>query len=192
MAIESGAIAPDLQSHSDARLVALTLGGSQPAFQEIVRRFERPVFSLIARIVRDQALAEDVTQEAFLKAYKSLGSFDANRKFASWMFRIAHNAALDALRRRAHDPLAESEGEDPAIPSPANPIETAALGRALDAALDALRPEFRAAIVLRYQQGCSYEEISEVMGIPEGTAKTFVHRARKQMAALLDAAGWRP
>jgi RNA polymerase sigma-70 factor (ECF subfamily) len=73
-----------------------------------------------------------------------------------------------------------------------DPVERAALGQALDVALDSLRPEFRAAIVLRYQEERSYEEIADVMGIPEGTAKTFVHRARKLLAHALAAAGWRP
>jgi RNA polymerase sigma-70 factor (ECF subfamily) len=78
------------------------------------------------------------------------------------------------------------------VPPAPDPVEEAALGRALDAALGALRPEFRAAIVLRYQEGCSYEEISQTMGIPVGTAKTYVHRGRKLVAATLEAAGWRP
>jgi RNA polymerase sigma-70 factor (ECF subfamily) len=86
----------------------------------------------------------------------------------------------------------EPEDRGAAIQPPPDPVEAAALGDALNGALDSLRPEWRAAIVLRYQEGCSYEEIAEAMGIPEGTAKTFVHRARKQMAAALTAAGWQP
>jgi RNA polymerase sigma-70 factor, ECF subfamily len=172
--------------------VALTLAGSQPAFHEIVRRYERPVFNLICRIVRDPALAEDVAQEAFLKTFRRLRTFDADRRFASWILRIAHNAALDALRRRRTDPLVSGGADDAAIPPAADPVETAALGTALSAALDRLRPEWRSVILLRYQEGCSYEEIAEILGIPEGTAKTYVHRARKQMADALSAAGWRP
>jgi RNA polymerase sigma factor (sigma-70 family) len=80
---------------------------------------------------------------------------------------------------------------DPPVPPPPDPVEAAALGRALDAALAALRPEFRSAIALRYDEGCSYAEIAETMGIPEGTAKTYVHRARKQLAEALEAAGWK-
>ena len=192
MADEGRIIALDLQGLADARLVGLALAGSQPAFQEIVRRYERPVYNLICRIVRDPAVAEDVAQETFLKMYRGLAGFDGNRRFSSWIFRIANNAALDALRRKRGDPLFESVGEEAAIPTPADPVEAAALGKALGAALDALRPEWRAAIVLRYQEGCSYNEIADVLGVPEGTAKTFVHRARKQMADALAAAGWRP
>ena len=171
----------------------MALAGSQPAFQEIVRRYERPIFNLIARIVRDDALAEDVAQEAFLKAFRSLGSFDRDRKFSSWIFRIGHNAGLDALRRRRADPVIAGElAPEPIIPPPPDQVEAEALGQAIDAALHTLRPEWRAAIVLRYQEGLSYEEMAEVLGLPEGTVKTFVHRARKQLMETLTAAGWRP
>jgi RNA polymerase sigma-70 factor, ECF subfamily len=192
MADQGGIIAFDLQSLPDSRLVAQALAGSQPACQEIVRRYQRPVYNLICRMVRDAALAEDVAQEAFLKAFRGLGGFDSTRPFRSWIFRIAHNAALDAIRQRGREPILEPEAHAPAIPPPPDPVEAGALGDALSSALDALRPEWRAAIVLRYQEGCSYEEIAAAMGIPEGTAKTFVHRGRKQMAAALTAAGWAP
>jgi RNA polymerase sigma-70 factor, ECF subfamily len=181
-----------LQGLPDAQLVAQAVAGSQPAFQEIVRRYERPVFNLISRIVRDAALAEDAGQDAFLNAYRHLAAFDRDRKFSSWMLRIAHNAAIDALRRTRSRPRLEAPAAEPAVPPPPDPVETAALGEALAAALAQLRPEWRAAVVLRYQEERSYEEIADILDIPEGTAKTFVHRARKQMADVLAAAGWRP
>jgi RNA polymerase sigma-70 factor (ECF subfamily) len=185
-------IAVDLHELSDARLTSLALAGSQPAFQEIVRRYERPVFNLIVRIVRDAALAEDVAQIAFLKTFRSLGSFDEARRFSSWILRIANNAALDALRRRRADPVVAADIREPAAPPPPDQVEAAQLARAIDAALDTLRPDWRAAVVLRYQEGLSYEEVAEILGIPEGTVKTFVHRARKQLCERLTAAGWRP
>jgi len=172
--------------------VALALTGSQPAFQEIVGRYERPVYNLICRIVRDPVLAEDVAQDAFLKAFRRLATFDSGRRFSSWIFRIANNAAIDALRRRRVDPIAHGSGGETLMPPAVDPVDAAALDEALTAALDVLRPEWRAAIVLRYREGCSYEEIADALGIPEGTAKTFVHRARKQMAEVLAAGGWRP
>ena len=169
--------------------------GAQPAFREIVRRYERPVRSLIARMVGDPALAEDLAQDTFLKAFRSLSTFDTTRKFSSWLFRIANNTAIDALRRRPHG-LVELDGPEaiaePALPPPPNPAEEAALGEALETALARLRPDYRMAILLRYQEGCSYAEIGESLSIPEGTAKTFVHRGRKLLAEMLDGAGWRP
>lgn len=185
-------IGVDFQTLTDARLVSHALAGAQPAFQELVRRYQAPVVNLIARIVRDPALAEDLAQETFLKAFRNLGAFDAARKFSSWLFRIAHNTSLDALRRARARRAVAAEVGDRAIPPPPDPVEAAALGRALDAALARLRPEQRTAIVLRYQEGCSYDEVAHAMGIPEGTAKTHVHRARKQLAEALAAAGWRP
>lgn len=158
-----------------------------------MRRYERPVVNLVVRIVRDPALAEDLGQETFLKAFRSLRTFDISRKLSSWLFRIAHNTALDALRRaRTEAVVSVAASRDPAVPPPPDPVEAAALGRALDAALGGLRPEFRAALVLRYEEGCSYDEIGHAMGIPIGTAKTYVHRARRLVAASLTAAGWRP
>jgi RNA polymerase sigma-70 factor, ECF subfamily len=168
--------------------------GAQPAFREIVRRYERPVRSLIARMVGDAALAEDLAQDTFLKAFRSLSTFDTTRQFSSWLFRIANNTAIDALRRRPHG-VVELDGPeavlDPPLPPP-NPAEEVELGRALDTALDRLRPDYRMAVLLRYQEGCSYAEIGESLSIPEGTAKTFVHRGRTLLAEMLDRAGWKP
>ncbi|HWP99541.1 MAG TPA: sigma-70 family RNA polymerase sigma factor, partial [Vicinamibacterales bacterium] len=182
---------PDLSTLPDGRLAALALAGSQAAFRELVRRYERPVLSLVTRLVRDPALAEDVAQESFLKAFQALASFDARRRFSSWLFRIAHHAALDALRRRRPDAvtLDDPAAGEPAV-EPFDPTDRLALARALDDALGRLRPEHRAALVLRYHEGLSYAEIAEALEIPEGTAKTYVHRARRRMAELLGQAGW--
>ena len=147
---------------------------------------------MIHRILRDRSHAEDVAQDAFLKAFRSLSSFDLDRRFSSWILRIANNAAIDALRRSTLDRRVVAHAPEAGISGSPDPVETAALGEALDAALGQLRPEWRAAIVLRYHEDRSYEEIAEILNIPEGTAKTFVHRARKQMADALTAAGWRP
>jgi RNA polymerase sigma-70 factor (ECF subfamily) len=101
------------------------------------------------------------------------------------MFRIAHNTAFDHLRRRAVplEPLPASDTAGDCDPSPADRLEQADLKRALDAALAQLRPEYRTAILLRYREGLGYEEIAEALDLPQGTAKTFVHRARKALAA---------
>ena len=187
---------------TETRLVAEALAGSQPAFERIVRRYQRPVISLIVRLLGakgDRALAEDLAQETFVKAYLKLSAFDSSRRLSSWLFRIAHNTAMDAMRR-AHVRSAISEDrarsaaaldESPA-PSAADPVETEALGRALDTALSRLRPEHRAAIVLRYEEGLPFEEVAHVLGVPESTARSYVHRARKQLAERLSEAGWQP
>lgn len=159
-----------------------------------MRRYERPVFNLIVRMVGDPALAEDVTQETFVKAFAALGRFDTGKRLASWLFRIAHRAAIDALRRvdpGRHEPMDE-------VPVPAggsNPEDeavAAAFARALEAALGGLPREHRAALVLRYQEGLSYGEIGRVMRVREGTVKTYVHRARRALAERLERMGWAP
>ena len=181
---------------TEARLVAHALAGSQPAFEQIVRRYQRPVISLIARIIGDRAAAEDLAQETFVKAHRSLAAFDATRRLSSWLFRIAHNTALDALRRSRpavvslDDPAGGSI--DPSAPPAADPVERQALGRALESALAQLRPDFRAAVLLRYQEGLPFDQIGDVLGIPEVTARSHVHRARKELARHLAAAGWEP
>ncbi|HEY8021858.1 MAG TPA: sigma-70 family RNA polymerase sigma factor, partial [Thermoanaerobaculia bacterium] len=88
---------------SDPELVGATLAGSQEAFRELVVRFERPVFGLIVRMVGDPETAEDLSQEVFVKAYRALASYDPSRKLSSWLFKIAHNATIDHLRRSAPD-----------------------------------------------------------------------------------------
>jgi len=177
--------------------VTEALAGSQPAFERIVRRYQRPVISLIARMTGDRALAEELAQDTFVKAYRNLAAFDTGRRFSSWLFRIAHNTALDALRRAPRpevsiDALSGSRpgSFDPAAPRAADPIERRTLGEAIESAMARLRPDFRAAIVLRYDEGLSFEEIGQVVGVPEATARSHVHRARKELAAYLTAAGW--
>ncbi|MGE5813207.1 MAG: RNA polymerase sigma factor [Acidobacteriota bacterium] len=182
---------------TEARLVAQALSGAQPAFEQIVRRYQRPVINFIARVTGDRAGAEDLAQETFVKAFRALHSFDTTRRFSSWLLRIAHNTAVDALRRtRGHELSLDSRGDpDRLVPEPAAPpqpdlVEQQDLGRALDAALRRLRPEYRAAVVLRYHESLSFDEISAVMQVPEATARTYVHRARKELAGLMTAAGW--
>ena len=145
-------------------------------------------------------MAEDLAQETFVKAYLKLAAFDTTRRLSSWLFRIAHNTAIDALRRAqvtivsVDDPAADPEiqGHSPPPPTLPDPVETEALGRALEEALSALRYEFRVAVTLRYEEGLPFDEIGQVLGVPEVTARSFVHRARKQLAELLTAAGWQP
>jgi RNA polymerase sigma-70 factor, ECF subfamily len=180
--------------------VVQALAGSESAFEQIVRRYQRPIIGLIARITGNRALAEDLAQETFVKAFRSLAAFDTTRRLSNWLFRIAHNTALDALRR-SRPPPASIDATDipsaaglnePAAPPAPDPVERQELGRALEAALAQLRPDQRAAIVLRYENGLSFDEIGSLLGIPEVTARSHVHRARKELARLLTASGWAP
>lgn len=186
----------------DEALAAAAAAGDSEAFRELVRRYERPVFGLVVRLVRDRATAEDLAQEAFLRAFRALPSYDPGRKFASWLLRIAHNAAIDSLRRRGPKtislgtPLGDEDGPELEVadlsrPDPEHEAAGRDLARQLEAGLRALRPEHRTALLLRFRDEMPYEEIATVMGIPLGTVKTFIHRARQELARAVarDGAG---
>jgi RNA polymerase sigma-70 factor (ECF subfamily) len=189
---------------SDDQLVAEALSGSQAAYTALAERYGRPVFNLVARMVHDRTLAEDLSQDAFVKAFTKLETYRSDQgKFSNWVFKIAHNTAIDHLRRGGLDtvPLDAGSAEETdfhaILPDlhGATPLEGAVrtdLASALEAAVARLRPEYREVVVLRHQEGLAYEEIAELAEMPLGTVKTYLHRARKEMAALLIEAGWGP
>ena len=188
----------------DQAVVAAAVTGSQPAARELVRRFERPVYNLLVRLVRDRSAAEDLSQDTFLKFFRTLRRYDPQYRLAAWILKIAHNTGIDHLRRHRPDlvPLdapSDEEGRslaesvpDPSAPTPAQVAERMSLSQALDAALERIRPEYRTAIVLRHQEELEYVEIAHVTGWPIGTVKTYLHRARLALARELEAAGWAP
>ena len=191
---------PDLRAASDQEVVAAARTGREAAYRELVRRYERPVFSLIYRMVRNRELAEDLSQETFIKVLNALASYRPEFKFSSWVFKIANNAAIDHLRRRELDTLS-LEGSPHA--DTAEKIEATALqiGEKAESALDAvankelggeieraiarLRPEYRTCILLRHVEGRAYEEIAELLNLPLGTVKTYIHRARNELRIAL-------
>jgi RNA polymerase sigma-70 factor, ECF subfamily len=186
---------------SDAELARQALGGSQTAYSALVGRYASAAVNIAARLVTDRALAEELAQEAFVRAFSRLATYDHERRFSSWFFQILHNVSVDYLRRRrvetvSLDALVTSGYAGPAddhpAASPEAEAERRALATALANAVGGLRQDFREAIVLKYQQGLSVDEIAEILGVPEGTVKTYLHRGRKELAAVLSAAGWGP
>jgi RNA polymerase sigma-70 factor (ECF subfamily) len=161
-----------------------------------VRRYERPVFSLIYRMVRDRALAEDLAQETFIKVLNGIKSYRPEFKFSSWIFKVANNTAIDQLRKRSLDTLSldgapnattsdavartalqvRADGE-----SPLQEVVSRELGTAIERAIGRLRPEYRACIVLRHVEGYGYEQIADMLDLPLGTVKTYIHRARNEL-----------
>ncbi len=191
------------QAATDADLVREAVGGSQEASRELVERYQRPVFSLVLRMVKSREVAEEVAQEAFIKAFANLERYDHAHKLSSWLFKIAHNTAIDHLRRRGPEQLSLAEPEegepglahslaDEGSPDPEALTLHGDLGRALERALGALRADYREVMVLRFYEGLAYEEIAEVMDLPLGTVKTHIHRARKELARLMRQEGWAP
>ena len=186
----------DLTQATDQAIVELALKGRESAYRELIRRYERPVLSLIHRMVRDRELAEDLAQDTFVKVLNALDRYRPEFKFSSWIFKIAHNTALDSLRRRELPTLSldgapdavtaeAQEATRPMVatdePTPVDYTEGRELGVQIERAIARLRPEYATAVTLFHMEGLAYEEIAETMSLPLGTVKTFIHRARKEL-----------
>jgi RNA polymerase sigma-70 factor (ECF subfamily) len=175
----------------DHALVGAALGGRPEAFGTLVERYDRAVYNLALRTLRDREEARDVTQEAFFKAFRSLRTFKPGAKFSTWIFAIAYHACCDRLSKRKR----YSNEELPERADPGAGPETQAIAgdeaRRLRAAIDALPEKYRAVITLYHLQGKQYEEIAQVLGMPMGTVKTHLFRAKEQLRRRLseDAAG---
>lgn len=190
----------DLVNLPDADLAALAREGREAAFRELVRRYERPVFSLIFRMVRDRETAEDLAQETFIKILNHIDRYRPEFKFSSWLFKIANNLTIDHLRKRQLKTISidgsphaataaeveastfdvEARGE-----SALEEMESKELGGAIEKAIAKLRPEYRACILLRHVEDRSYEEIAATLDLPLGTVKTYIHRARHELREAL-------
>ena len=182
---------------TDPDLVRAALGGSEQAFRELVHRYERPVFSVILRVIGDPSRAEELAQDTFVKAFRRLGTYAPERKFASWLMAIAHHTAVDELRRAGvrTQPLEETPQVDIAYrddETPARIAERRELAEVLEAAIRQLRPEYAELIALRYQEGLTIEGIAEVTTLPIGTIKSYLYRARKDLAEYMRARGFEP
>jgi RNA polymerase sigma-70 factor (ECF subfamily) len=190
----------DVRSAPDQEIVALARDGAEYAYRELIRRYERPVFSLIYRMVRDRETAEDLAQETFIKVLNAIGSYRPEFKFSSWVFKIANNTTIDHLRRRELDTLSLDGSPHAMTPesveattlqigsdrgSPLDVLESKELGGEIETAINQLRPEYRSCILLRHVEGRPYEEIAEMLGLPLGTVKTYIHRARSELRLAL-------
>lgn len=190
-----------LENLPDADVVVLAQRGRETAFRELIRRYERPVFSLIYRMVRDSTVAEDLAQDSFIKVLNHLDKYRPEFKFSSWLFKIANNVAIDHLRRRQLDTVsidgspnastaAEAEatsfelsdGRENAL----DELAARELGTAIERAIGQLRPDYRNCIMLRHVEGRSYEEIAATLDLPLGTVKTYIHRARQELREALE------
>jgi RNA polymerase sigma-70 factor (ECF subfamily) len=166
----------------DARLVRRCLRNDATAIRAMVERFQGAVYGLCVRLLGHRHDAEDVTQEVFLRIFRSLGRWDAARPLRPWVLGIAVNRCRTWMARRANRPELVDYLQDTAAAPPAD--DTGELVRELARALADLRPDYRTAFVLFHEQGQSYEAIAAALGRPVGTIKTWLHRARLE---LLDA-----
>ena len=195
-----GPIPADWRALSDQDVVRHAVAGREAAYRELIRRYERPIFSLLYRMVRDRELAEDLAQETFVKVLNAVDTYRPEYKFSSWIFKIANNTAIDHLRRRNLDTLS-LDGSPHAATAEAveattlqisdgaesqlEEVTARELGQQIGVAIARLRPEYRACILLRHVEGRPYEEIAEMLDLPLGTVKTYIHRARNELRILL-------
>jgi RNA polymerase sigma-70 factor (ECF subfamily) len=192
--------APEYAKQEDRELATLAARGHEGAFRELLKRYERPVFSLVYRMVRDRTLAEDLAQEAFVRAFNAIGSYKTSYKFSNWILKIANNHTIDHLRKRKLDTVSidgsphavtDEQISQSRLSVPArdeNPheyVEHKELGGQIEEAIGDLREEYRTAILLRHVEGYAYEEIADIMDVPLGTVKTYLHRARGELKERL-------
>jgi RNA polymerase sigma-70 factor (ECF subfamily) len=177
----------------DCDLIARALAGQRDAFAALVHRYQRPVFSIAYRLTGDRAVAQDLAQEAFLRAYQSLSTFDLGRPFSPWLFRIATNLSLNWLKRKRLPTVPLDQvvpGQGVPVPDDSPGPETLVLQAEFQARLwrevTALPPEFRAVIELRHGQQLSYQEIADRLNIPLSSVKSRLFRARQQMRKRLE------
>ena len=186
----------------DAAAVAKARGGDHEAFRLLVDRHSRSLYRLAYRMTGRQEDAEDVVQEAFVRAYRQLGRFEARSNFGTWLYRIGFNCAIDYMRARPHREAAETDetleqlsghGQGPATDDLVYANE---IGGKVQEALGALSPQERAAFLMRHYQGCSIEEICQALDLRSNAAKHSIFRAVKKMRValrpLMEARGYAP
>ena len=186
----SRAFSRDLTAANDRDLVATAISGVEGSFEELVRRYQRPISAYVYRMVGNYESALDLTQEIFIKVYSSLRRYRAEFKFSTWIYKIAHNAAVDHLRRTST--REQSLWWEPRAinliypiecgrPTPEQESERKERRGEIESVVRALPSNYRELIVLRHSRDLSYEEIVEVTGLPLGTVKNRLFRAREMM-----------
>jgi len=189
---ESLVISP-VGSLTDGELITRSIRGLEDSFEELVRRYQRPIAGYVFRLIGDYEASLDVTQEVFIKVYNSLERYRSDYKFSTWLYRIAHNAAIDHLRRNSINPQSiETESPDGTyqlqlespLPSPEQDRERSEWKAEIKAVIKLLPPAYRELILLRHSQDLSYDEIAEVTGLPLGTVKNRLFRAREMMREI--------
>jgi RNA polymerase sigma-70 factor, ECF subfamily len=175
------------QDAEDAALVARSLQGDAAAFEILVERYQRVLYTVAFRMLGNQDDARDAMQTAFVRAYERLATFNPDHRFFSWIYRIVINECLNLIRARRPE-----EALTPALAAAGTPFETAASRERraqVQAALLELSPDYRAVVVLRHFAGLSYDEMATALGVPSKTIKSRLHTARQRLGELL--LGWR-
>jgi RNA polymerase sigma-70 factor (ECF subfamily) len=192
--------APDKQTvvkEEDRELIARARSGDEMAYRRLLGKYERAVFNICLKMVRDREEARDLAQDAFIKVFSMLDRYNPSFAFSNWLFKITSNLCIDSMRKRRVDtlpmdePIRSAKGEyERQYASPTATPDKVLLKKEkmklLARAIDELPPHYRIMIVLRHQEGLSYEEIAETLEVPLGTVKARIHRAREMLKTRLD------
>lgn len=178
----------------DEMLVSQFKSGSQKAFDELMKRYERRIFGYLLRSVRNYEDAEELTLEVFFKAYRSLASWEPKAKFSTWLYTIASNLAIDYHRSKSRQPVFMLEDEETIeskivatdiYSNPEKQLEDKERGRIIREAVDELSSKQKAVFMLTRYEGLQIKEVAETLGMAEGTVKIHLHRAMKKLQAIL-------
>ncbi len=179
-----------MQNQDDFQLVAAATAGELEAFGELVRRHQDFVYGSVLRVVKNPTLAEDISQDCFLRAYRALPNFRGDSQVRSWLYRIAHNLAINAVTRRREYPTEiMPEILATADAGPERSAEMTDLGRAMGQAIESLSDDLKQPLVLRELQHMSYEAIADELDLPLNTVRTRIFRARRALQSQLE--DWR-
>ena len=175
--------------HADAALVRECLAGDSRAFDTLVRKYQKPLYHLALRMVRDRDDAMDIVQSVFVKVYQKLGSYDERHGFFSWVYRITINDSINFVNRSKRNE--EYQGGESVTLAPAQEAapNAAALSQEIEAAIAVLKLDYRMVIVLKHYHDFSYQKMAAVLGIPEKTVKSRLFSARQQLKEILTARG---
>lgn len=182
-----------IKTLTDGELIINALRGSEDNFEELVRRYQRPITGYVYRMLNNYDASLDVTQEVFIKVYNSLSRYSSEYKFSTWLYRIAHNAAIDYMRRNSvNQQSIEAENADGTYqlqfespqPNPEQMRERSEWRAEIETVIKCLPTGYRELIVLRHTQDLSYDEIAEVTNLPLGTVKNRLFRAREMMREI--------
>ncbi len=190
----------NIKSLTDGELIQTAIRGREDGFEELVRRYQRPITGYVYRMLNNYDASLDVTQEVFIKVYNSLERYSSEYKFSTWLYRIAHNAAIDYMRRNSvNQQSLETENADGTYqlqiespqPNPEQERERSEWRKEIETVVKCLPQVYRELILLRHAQDLSYDEIAEITNLPLGTVKNRLFRAREMMREIFVERGFK-
>ena len=190
----------NIKSLTDGELIQTAIRGREDGFEELVRRYQRPITGYVYRMLNNYDASLDVTQEVFIKVYNSLERYSSEYKFSTWLYRIAHNAAIDYMRRNSvNQQSIETENADGTYqlqiessqPNPEQERERSEWRKEIETVVKCLPQVYRELILLRHAQDLSYDEIAEITNLPLGTVKNRLFRAREMMREIFVERGFK-